>query len=63
MIVITRRAFADCGEFTVWRPKHWETPFFQSGRFGTTFNRRAKLLLNLPFGAGLFWAYGRGWLE
>ncbi len=55
MIVVTRRAFAECGGFTVWkmrRPKQ-----------RSTLNKRAKLLLNLPFGFGLFWTFGAEWLE
>jgi len=63
MLVITRRAFRDCGNYTVWKPKEWCTPFFSSGRFGTTINRQAKLLCRLPLGFGLFWSFGREWYE
>lgn len=62
MIRITRLAFRDCGGFTVWRPHRWATPFFRRG-FGTTRNKRARLLLNLPFGFGMFFTFGKGWIE
>lgn len=62
MIRVTRRAVREYNGFTLWRPKHWHTPFF-ANNFGRSECTRARLLLRLPFGFGLFWTYGKGWIE
>jgi hypothetical protein len=62
MIVITRRALREHTGYSVWRPQHWHTPFF--AKIGGQWRvRKAKLLLKLPFGFGVFWAHGREWAE
>jgi hypothetical protein len=63
MIVVTRKAVAECGGYTVWEPHQWHTPFFARGGFGSVKCRRAKLICRLPFGFGLFWTFGKGWIE
>lgn len=62
MIVVTRKALREPDGFIVWNWSKWRTPFFAK-MMGKTVNRRAKLLLKLPFGAGLFWSYGTPWTE
>lgn len=67
-IRITRRAFPDCGEWTVWKPHTWETPFFKR-LFGHHSKKckRAKLLFRFPIWPGvwygLFMTFGTEWLE
>lgn len=62
MIVLTTKAFKDCSNFTVWRNHKWRTSFFNK-TFGRTYNRKAKLICLLPFNFGLFWTFGKGWIE
>lgn len=65
MVRITRKAFPDCGEYTVWKKQTWGHSFFT--RFGTMKCRRAKLLFLFPVWRGIwfgcFWTYGTGWIQ
>jgi hypothetical protein len=62
-IVITRRAIREFHGYTVWRQKHWQTAFFSKTFGGNVECRRAKLIFKLPLGFGLFWAFGKAWIE
>ena len=61
-LVVTRKAMREHCGFTVWKPKQWATPFFakMGGRYTV---RKARLLLALPYGFGLFWTHGKEWTE
>lgn len=65
MIRITRHAFPDCGEYTVWKHQYWATPMLS--RFGRRKCKRAKLLFMLPvwpkIWIGVFWTFGKEWVE
>lgn len=62
-IRITKRAFPDCGEWTVWEPIGAMHPVIQRV-MGTMYCRRAKLLFIVPLcGVGVFFTYGRQWAE
>ncbi len=63
---ITRRAFPDCGEWTVWRRNYsMHGPLMRA--LGSRKCRRAKMLFQFPIYPkvwwGVFWTYGTGWCE
>ena len=66
MVVITRNAFPEYGEYTVWREQYWATPFFAK-HMGRRRYWRAKKLLLFPVWPGvwfgLFWRIGNGWIN